>query len=297
MRRAISVLLVGAAAVIGSQAMAADPVMPPMGPAPPPPPEAKWANWTMLLELNGGVGEINSIEDPDDALYAIMGMFGAVNMGLGPRLNVQINGVAEAGIEIDDAETYGGVGFEMHVFSRNPSSMAFGIGQGIYFDQNDDDWNVHFTVAGEVAAYIGNLTLIGQGGYIGTLATEGNDRLQDAGFARVIGQYFVTPRFKIQGEVAYYRGLFDSDFDPFQAFGAGAELEFMLASAPVSFFVAWDALWHEDLAWGDTYATHQVVGGVRFLLGQDDLLSNNRNGVGFDLPNVIRLNALLGENN
>lgn len=290
MIRTYAALMTGvaaSAALFGGSALAADLVPPPVAAVAPvvidPP-------FTGVFSLAGGFSRITESE----RMYRIMGLDSAIVLTPG-RFNIQIGGVGEIGLE-RSADTYGGIGAETHLGIRNDRFAIGGAGTMI-FDQNDDDWNIHYVVAAEAAFYLTRMTVSMQGGYIGVLDTEGFDRLHDALFARGVGQFFVTPNLKIQAEAAYYVGRFDSDFDPFRGFGLGAEVEFKLANAPMSFFGAYDGFWHQDVDWGGDFANRTFTAGMRFYLGQDTLLGNNRNGASFNLPDVIRLNAILAENN
>jgi hypothetical protein len=270
----------------GGAAMAADPYVPPLiAPSPVPAP-----TWSGVLGLYGGGGQIEDDDDP----YRIFGLHGAANVPLGNH-NLQFGGVGEMGIETD-SDTYGGAGLEAHLYRRGVSH-AYGVLGSVLFNQEDDDWNIHGVAGAEAAFYpgSGNLTLVGQGGYIFGIDSEGNDGIGHGWFARGVAQFFLTPNRKLQGEVAYLTGSESDDGDHVNLLAVGAEVEHKFAS-PLSLFASWDGVWGNNTTDDDTYTSHTFLAGVRVYFGQDTLLSNNRSGASWDTPDITRWNGIVGSN-
>ncbi len=244
-----------------------------------------------VFGIYGGAG---IIEDGDD-WYKILGVNGAVNMSLGGSLGLQVSSFGEVGLE-SDSDTYGGVQTEAHLYMRDPNRYALGLVGAVAFDQDDDDWNIHGLIGAEGALYLGPTTLGLQGGYVGNISTEGNDRLVNALFVRGIAQFFVNPNLKLQVTGAYLNGKFDSDSDSFHGFQAGGEIAWKF-SRMASVFGAVDGMWHTDDTWGGNFQTYQVTAGLRFHFNQGTLLSENRTGASFDTLNIVRTNSILARNN
>lgn len=273
---------------IGTVAIAADAKVAPV--FIPKPPAAAPAPYDIAFGVYGGQGIINAGDDPY-RIFGVEGSFVAAMAGFG----LQIDGRGENGLETD-SDTYGGTQAGIHLYMGS-SGLSFGLAGALAADQDDDDWNIHGLFAGEAVLRAGMFNIGGQVGWIGTTQTEGNDRLGDAWFARGLAQIFFSPNLKLQGEVAYFKGRFDSDLDSFHMLTAGAELEFKF-HPNVSAFVAWDGQWTTDDTWGGTAATNQVVGGLRFTLGGSNTLQQAASrGAPMGTLNISRLNAIAAENN
>ncbi len=230
----------------------------------------------------GGFGNIDNGGDT----YGIFGLNAAALLRLG-GFDLQLGGVGETGIQLGGADTYGGAGVEAHLLRGGPGGGVFGLATAFYFDQNDDDWNVQGAVALEAGLRRNAMNFGFQAGYVGPLATEGNDRLDHAWWGRAMVGFDLGSRARLTGDVAFYRGGFDNDNDPFRAIGAGAEMAFMLGPH-TALLMSVDAFWGRDILWGDNFATYTFLAGIRIGIGGGQPTA--------DLPDFIRINAILAEN-
>lgn len=248
-------------------------------------------DFDIAFGVYGGGGVI---EDGDDS-YRIFGITGAFTRALDAGKSMQIAGRGEIGLEAD-SDTYGGVQVDGHLYWNMNAPSAVGLVASLAFDQADDDWNVHGLIGAAAGMRSGMVHWGGQIGWLGTLSTEGSDRLGDAWFARGVVQVFIQPDLKLQGEVGYYDGRFDSDLDAFHMFTAGAELEWKFAQR-TSLFVSYDGQWTTDDTWGGTASTYQILAGLRFMLNPGVLQGAATMGPPVDAPNITRLNAIAAMNN
>jgi len=281
----LAALLLGASFIVGG-AVAADAGGSDYTPLPP-----AQSDFDIAFGIYGGGG---IIEAGDDS-YRIFGITGAFTRALDAGKSMQIAGRGEIGLETD-SDTYGGVQVDGHLFWNMSAPSAVGLVASLAVDQADDDWNVHGLVGAAAGLRSGMVHWGGQIGWIGTLSTEGNDRLGDAWFARGIVQVFIQPDLKLQGEVGYYDGRFDSDLDAFHMFTAGAEVEWKFAQR-TSLFVSYDGQWTTDDTWGGTASTYQILAGLRFTLNPGSLQGGATMGPPVDAPNITRLNAIAAMNN
>ncbi len=198
--------------------------------------------------------------------------------------------------DIDDglANFQGGV----HLIHRNSQSYAVGAFASVSGTNfaGDSDSSLHTIAGAEVAGFFGNFTGVLQGGGVWDLM-ESEDGWEDGWFVRGIGRYFVTPSTKIEAEIAYATGEFDSgstsDSDEY-AVTWGLEYEQQFMMQPLSGFIAYDGAHIE--ADNDYYTEHAIKLGLRFRMGEPDAMAQDRGGAGtFDLYDVHNIAGIVDE--
>jgi hypothetical protein len=158
---------------------------------------------------------------------------------------------------------------------------------------NDPD-TVVFGVGLEGQLFFDSLTLYLQGGYLDrqSIASGGDvDALKNAGFARLVGRYFLGDHLKLEPEVSYTQGKMDPDVDKVWILGWGADVEYRLGDTPVSGFVAYTGAHYDQSDDDDKLYEHRIGFGVRVYFGQESLEANDRHGVSLDLPRYLEWNG------
>ncbi len=222
-----------------------------------------------------------------------------VNIPLGDRFSVQLDGVAEGDFDNDypgNTEDYEGqVLGGGHLSFRDPNAYLIGvfggyghvfIGEGTGPEEEDEQG---WMFGGEGQVYLGNTTLYGQAGYFDSSAND-NETLVDAWFARAQAQHFLTPNSMVVADFIYGAGennvtpRDDIDF-------AGWELKYkrQLMAFPVAWHAAYEGHYvavdkPDPTATDEDLFEHIVKFGVSFALGGDNIQDLYRRGPALDLP-------------
>jgi hypothetical protein len=182
---------------------------------------------------------------------------------------------------------------------------------------------VHGTIGLEAQAYLGPLTLYGQGGVQGNLSDGGNGnggRGASAGdlsawFLRGVARYFVNDNLRLEGSAMYGRasgGNISEDFAPVNVVGAGlsrdfkmehlvwtAGIEKKLDALPLSLFARYQGSWTKFSVFDTGYAPpttyalraetteHMVKVGLRVYLNESTLKFNDRMGTTLDIVDPL----------
>ena len=227
-----------------------------------------------------------------------------VNIPLGNRFSVQLDGAAEGDFDNDYPATNSTQDYEGlvqgggHLSYRDPNAYLIGVfgGYGHVFvgegtgttEKDENGW----MFGGEGQVYLGNTTLYGQAGYFDSSAND-SETLVDAWFARAQAQHFLTPNSVVVADFIYGAGENnvtpsndDIDF-------AGWELKYkrQLMAFPATWHAAYEghyvAVDKAPGAFGpdeDLYE-HIVKFGVSFAWGGGDSMQDlYRRGPALDLP-------------
>ncbi|MPZ36749.1 MAG: hypothetical protein GEU95_01585 [Rhizobiales bacterium] len=229
-----------------------------------------------------------------------LGGAGRGNYWLSPNISMQLDAQAEGtSYKVD----FGGGGF-----TANQSSHSYLIGGhfnwrdsqrgllGVFAAAGDQqglfdfESRRHVIVGGEGQIYWNQFTLYVQGGYdtsVGTYFFE-----PQAWFVRGTGRYFFTPNTMLEGTVLYADGEIDFFFNPgdpqnFKIWLWEAKLEHRFAATPFALYIKYqgsEAKFDESLAFDQSKVTdHRVLAGLRLFMGQNTLLSNDRQGATLDI--------------
>jgi hypothetical protein len=175
----------------------------------------------------------------------------------------------------------------LHLFYREPENYLIGgfiqvtNDRTVDSDSPDNESNSQRWVAGaEAQAYLGDLTLYGQAGFV-TESFGGGDA-QSGFFGTAQVRYFLTPDFKLD-----VHGLFTQLSDPdysdstLTTSGVGVGVEYKLPESALSVFGTADFLSNQYES-GYSETDTRVMVGIKFNFGADSLIDQDRNGTSLD---------------
>jgi len=150
--------------------------------------------------------------------------------------------------------------------------------------------------------YFNALTLYGQVGYDSSLDFGNSASISDvhAWFFRGTARYFVMPNFMIEGTAQYSTGAIgfnnfganpaDTDFNMWRA---SIKAEWKPVTMPFSVFGKYEfnqttfAQNNVNFTPGERIADNRLMAGIRFYLGQNTLLANDRSGATLDILDTL----------
>jgi hypothetical protein len=257
-------------------------------------------------------------EDFDADAYPYLVGAGRASIPIGDNVSVQIDAEGWAtftdrgGVDNDDGQgednlqtSFSGA---VHGTWRDPSSGAAGVFAQAGSSNGGEDENATFWLVGaEAQAYLGDVTLYGQGGYFEADDETEDDVITDAFFLRGVGRWFLNPRTRLQGEFSWVTG--DENIGPgddpgsdYNGYSWGVRVDRILTGHPISLFAAYDGLYMAlDAAPGSSdddgdLMEHRFLVGATFHFNVDDLIAQDRRGVTLDTPDVGRWTAVTMEN-
>jgi opacity protein-like surface antigen len=218
---------------------------------------------------------------------------GRVNFPLDARWNIQTDALVDS-VWFDGVNIYG-YGGAVHAYWRDPSRFALGGFGTITRYGGDGAGGEHpysYTFGPEAQAYLGNVTLYGQG-YFGQLENFVGGESADLWGVRGIVRYYATPDLRLEGELGYQKIDFSEFFEPdLKTFSAAAQATYRFSGTPWSVFARYQ-FEHvtEDFGPVDLSANvHKVIVGLRLNFGTGTLLDEDRNGATMD---TVRPSAIL----
>lgn len=248
----------------------------------------------------------------DDSLRVngwALGGAGRGNYWLAPNMSMQLDAQAE-GVSHRIPNGPGGTNFNSsshsyliggHFNWRDSQRGLFGVfaaagDQSAFFSESKR----HVIAGGEAQIYWNQFTLYIQGGYDTTVGTYFEE--MHAWFIRGTGRYFFTPNTMLEGTVLYangdvdFRGPFAGPVDAvgFHTWLWEAKLEHRFATTPFALFVKYrgsemksDTLVAAPGFSSQTKVTdNRVLVGLRLFMGQNTLLSNDRQGATLDIKEI-----------
>ena len=202
---------------------------------------------------------------------------------------------------VDD--TYGGghlVGGHLAFVTDNALFGIFGgLGRTEINDNGSDSLDTQFKFGGLEGRFLSTYGSIAiQTGFLNGKANDNNESLDDAIFARVVGQLFFNDgKTMLAGNLGYAEGLQDSDDflpNPTNLFSWGVELEHQLSmnisSASTSLFVSFEGIRVEETSTGggtDRVEESTLLAGLKIRFGAPTPHERAFNSAP-DLPNVMR---------
>lgn len=238
--------------------------------------------------LLGGEGRLNWWLDPNWAVQ-----LDVEGEGTGGIFRSCVSSLCER--EARYAGTVGG-----HIAYRMPQSYAIGAFAGsTATNLLDFDGGMSYGFGGlEAQAYLGLLTLYGQGGLFGRWAGVKDEQIIDGYFLRGVARYYVTPDDKLSASVEYASGAREDCLGCFFASSGGrqsvvlwtAAYEHRFAGKPLSVFLAYEGMNYQDSIQGSNGRVDEskVMAGARLYVNEGTLLYNDRNGATWDMPKFLK---------
>ena len=257
-----------------------------------------------VFDLGGGVEILreDSLSNPDDADYGLIAGGARVNLPITDSFDWQVDLDSEAlFIKKDSDSNYiGSVLGATHLSWRDPETGLLGVfgGGGVAFQADDDDHAKHYFVGVEGQYYFDSVTAYLQGGFLDG-HQDNKDAIRDGGFVRGVGRYFLNETTMLQAEGSYAQGNTDSGRQTEAVVtGWGGRAETMVGDWPVAVFMDYQGNRYLERARASSNSRltdHTFLFGVRFLIGQPNLLANDRNGATLDLPPIGRWQGQFGD--
>jgi len=263
---------------------------------------------------NSGINQMFPNDDVPllDAEAFLVGIDAFWNGWHGDTIATQLdfNAQATSALAYDPADPTSGqwINGAVHVAYRNPEQFAVGAFGAAQRSAYGYDALGMALVGVEGQAYLDDLTIYLQGGVTYTSPAEpGFYNYRDYGsfaFVRGVLRYFLTDNLKIsaegtygEGEIGYYTFSGQNGNDP-EHEGATVPGKFAMARLGVdyrpddgdaSFFAAYEASYLTQSWDGVTRSSlnQRVLAGIKVDFGADTLKSRDREGVTWDVPNVV----------
>jgi hypothetical protein len=224
------------------------------------------------------------------------GIFGTYGRPISSATSFQLDGAIDTALQTDatDNQTMTEGVLAGHLSWRDPSSHLLGVfgGAGFATDGGDNDGPSSFVFGGvEGQAYLHGLTLQAQAGYL-----NGHDNwleaINNAYFLRGVASFYFKPDTKLSLEVSYLHGARPNN-DPDSGGvvdipGWGARLDQAIGNGGAAIFASWNGYDFRTTEESDAPWVNEFKIGFVKRFGSGTILDNDRNGVGLDLPSVVR---------
>lgn len=263
---------------------------------------------------NPGINQLFPNDDVPllDAEAFIVGIDGFWNGWHGDNFATQLdfNAQMTGALAYDPAEPRSGqwINGAVHVAYRNPELFAAGAFAAAQRSAYGFDTLGLALVGVEGQAYLDDLTIYLQGGVTYTSPAEpGFYNYRDYGsfaFVRGVLRYFLTDNLKLsaeatygEGEIGYYTFSGQNGNDPVHEGGvvpgkfvmARVGVDYRPDDGDASFFAAYEASYLTQTWEGVTRSSlnQRVLAGLKVDFGAETLKSRDREGVTWDVPNVV----------
>jgi opacity protein-like surface antigen len=185
--------------------------------------------------------------------------------------------------------------FGVHLSRRDPARGLLGLMAAVGTGGVDGgESQPGFFLGAEGQIYTGNLTFFLQGGY--DWAHEGADPTDEPTRLAVVrggARFFIDPSTKIDGELSYASGTFNSFSSTIFGWGIGIEKLISGGMVPVSLFARYQgARYNMDICGPATATEQRVMLGASLKFGTNDLLTQDRRGANSDFPRFPSYPAL-----
>lgn len=245
----------GVALAVSTGFAAAADLSAPYGPPP--------AMYNPAPAVMGYVGLYGGFASFDSDTVGVFAFDGAANIPFGHLWNLQLEGRGQVLTE-DGAGIANLAGFA-HVYRRDPNSHALGFYGGYEHFNFADAW----VLGVEGQAYFNAVTLYGQ---LAAVHVESGPFSETGLLARGAIRYFVTPNFKLQGDIQYV------GIDSVDTLTLAGTLEYRFDNSPISLF---GTVRHTDFD-GVGDVTAGLIGVRAYLGGSGTLFDQDRNGATMD---------------
>jgi len=249
-----------------------------------------WEDWSDGAESSQDI----------DLNYTTLHGSASVNVPYNDRVNLQFDIFGSESLDEawDCGEVcgsfYGGFGAGLHLNYRDPEVGALGVFGTVGRANVGYDSSTHFVVfAGGIEGeyYCNVWTLSAQAGYLDT-DESGYGLVKEAGFIRAGAAYYASKRLKLSGNIGYLAGdtTGSNSASDVTEWNWGFTLEYLFGqTVPVSTYLEYKGQSSEAYSGNSTDGDrHEVRAGVRFYFGGgDDLQKADREGAGFESPDII----------
>ena len=243
-----------------------------------------------MQEISGHIGIYGGGADNNwwETSVGVIGGEGRVNYWWQPGFSIQTDVETEfttAYTTFDNVNGrwHGAIGSHWTMRDRNSYALGVFVSTVGANEAGHRATNVFFVAGGEAQWYSGPITLYAQGGYIWNVDQPNIDSVENLGFVRVVGRYFLTPNDKVQAEGSWGWGQLGNGADvDISAWGVSYQHKF--AGMPISVGLEYAGWRHNS---GCTATEHMVLGKLTYHLGEKSLLDADRNGATLDQPRGI----------
>jgi opacity protein-like surface antigen len=240
------------------------------------------------LGLDAGVRSVQASDDPDDNIHFTFGGQGAANVPLGGPFSTQLDLQGEYYNDTHSGAAFGAGMLGAHVSVRDPNLGLVGLfgggGLGSSSDQ-EDNGGLGFVAGGEVAGYLGPVTLYGQAGY-GEFDVEEKEGFVQGWFVRGVGKVFPTDDSMIEAEVSHGQTphFIDGEDDGVIWNWGLRGMMRLCFKYPIYATLAYRGGHYDSTSEGDHLIEHSGLAGFTFLFGAPNLKANDRSFAGLSLP-------------
>jgi hypothetical protein len=241
------------------------------------------------FSVGGGLLDYDTT-DGDDSTDAVL--TGAASLGsrFDPQWSVQLDLVGEqvtTGSDTDQYASMQGIGGHFTYRFANDGGIGVFAGYGSGNPTDEETWaGAWYGVEGLL--FLDNVTLIAQASIldIADHGGEGEGFDDSAYMLRGVGRYFFTKDCKLELDLSYLQGdgVIDGSDDDGDAWEWGASVQTRIAEAPLYGTLAYRGGSYDATTEGDDGEIHMVTLGITYLLGTQDLMDNDRNGISLDTP-------------
>lgn len=250
-----------------------------------------WEEWADGGEDSSDVTELD---------YATLHGSASVNVPYNDRVNFQFDIFGSESLDEgwdcgnECGSFYGGFGAGLHLNYRDEEGAlgVFGtVGRAAIGETSSADFVVYG--AGIEGQYFCNAWTFGaQAGYLDT-DDSGYGLMKEAAFIRASANYYPSKRLKLSGGVGYVAGdtWGSDDASDVTDWNWAFSIEYLFGkSIPVSTYLEYRGQHTEAYdSPEDEHDRHELRAGVRFMFGGggDDLMEADRDGAGFEMPDII----------
>jgi hypothetical protein len=241
------------------------------------------------FSFGGGILDYDT-EDGDSSADAVL--TGAASLGsrFDPEWSVQIDLFGEqvtTGSDTDQYASMQGIGGHFTYRIGNDGAIGVFAGYGSGNPTDEETWaGAWYGLEGQL--FLDNITLYGQASLldISDHGGEGEGFDDSAYMLRGVGRYFFTKDCKLELDVAYLEGdgVIDTDDDDGNAWEWGASVQMRIAESPLYGTLGYRGGDYDSTTEGENGEIHMVTLGLTYLLGTQNLMENDRNGMSLDTP-------------
>lgn len=254
------------------------------------------AGWTFLNENND---QDPTTDETGDDSYLALRFEGAFSQPFSTHLSTQVDVIGE----YFNADQEGGEGPDnrlatgiagAHISLRDPQKGLVGVLGGVGHNRTNDidQESTAVWIGAEAQKYFERVTLYAQLGLAWGDVHSSLEEYDAAGFARLVGRYFVDDDFRLQAEASAFLAddAIDTDLsigDDVESFGWGLRADKRLGSSRFYGFAKYDGLYIDTTTEQKTLVEHALKVGVSTHFGAATLFQQDRSGATLDQPEII----------
>lgn len=253
--------------------------------------------WTFLNEDND---QDPTTDETGDDSYLALRFEGAFSQPLTRHISAQLDIIGE----YFDADQEGGGGPDnqiatgiagAHISARDAQKGLVGWFGGISQGRTNDidNENTAIWVGAEAQKYFERVTLYAQAGLAWGDVHSSQEEYNEAGFARLVGRYFVDYDFRLQAEASVF--IANDAIDPVDILGSddvetigwGLRADKRLGNSRFYGFAKYDGLYIDTTTEQKTLVEHALKVGISRHFGASSLFEQDRSGATLDQPEII----------